>query len=199
MGVSWESVVVSELGFDAGQAAACLSGLLPACVVPARAMAHMMYAGDVVSVEMTAFGKRPLPLRPDAGEDLAQLILGSGSFETPIVLAARELSRLFLGRALYLYASDGYDAAAYVVFEGGEVREFQVLNWGGESMFNASPPVEDRPDAVGVFASGCGTILGLNLAFAENAIEHFYGMYAKVSSFTLAEDGGVLQPPRREA
>lgn len=178
--------------------AAQLSPILSHCILPPKAIAHFVMAAGFVSIELTAFSRRPLRLKLESAKAISEKLLGEGMpcFETAVVVAAQEVSRLGLGRSTYLYSNDGYNAAGYAAFAHGEPVAHEFVNWHGEEMYRFSGIAAQETEGPEVFARGAAAAGLSSVEWVDDMFGLFYEEEAVTTSLVLVEKGEVLGTPK---
>lgn len=196
MAIEWESSILRKPSGDLGELVGRLVPTVAGSRYPAKAMAHLMACGGFVSVELTAFERRQLLASPDQLADVSSCIILDDAFETPVVCAARELSRTSPETSLYLYSSDATLTAGYVIWGRGLVLEHAWMHVRGEHEVLRRGEARSMQRLDDVIVHGCRRFGLSTISDVEDLFSSFYGDDAEIRSWVMVEDGKPLPVPR---
>jgi hypothetical protein len=184
--------------FDADAVADALGSMSLLCLAARKVELHCFDYAGVMSVEMTKFSSRALAAKPEELQSISRTVFGeTGSFSSSAVLLAMKASRVFDQRAVYLHANDAYNSAAYCTFVGGELEDYEVVNWlGTDSSYKNDPSKARSNDGNEIFARGWQAAGGTDANSVDEVFELFYTT-SKRTSFTVIDEGALVEPPRR--
>ena len=203
MGNRWEAAFFRRESAELERIAADAVAVAALAADPIQVMLHFMAPEEwapLVSSELTAFSRKPLPMTASALGAISASIFGhlGLSFRNAEILLAKTISEIASAESLYIYWNDTYNAAGYVAFHGGVVRHFEMAGWEGTPTF-----VSD--DGSGMRTGGLDALLRRGFQHLgwrapesiEELLEAFYSEHAVTTSYVLVEGRMPVSPPRR--